>query len=312
METVVLGRTGLRASVAGLGCGGHSRLGMGSGHDEVHAARLVAHALDLGINFIDTARAYRTESAVGRALRGKRDTVIISSKFIPGTRDRPLSAADLRESLEKSLARLNTDYIDIFHLHGVPLDLYDHCVQILVPELQSQQQAGKIRFLGITEAFVRDTSHAMLDRALDDDLFDVVMVGFNLLNPSARRVVFPRTRSRNVGTLIMFAVRRALSQPEALLELVERLVQKEQVDASRIDQKAPLAFLDSHPQVRSVVDAAYRFCRHEPGANVILTGTGDPDHLTANVASISGPPLPDELLDRLRDLFADVDSQSGE
>ena len=67
MQTVRLGRTELEVSVAGLGCGGHSRLGMATGHDETHAANLVRHALDLGITFIDTARVYGTESAVGAA-----------------------------------------------------------------------------------------------------------------------------------------------------------------------------------------------------------------------------------------------------
>ena len=80
MEHVRLGRTGVEVSVAGLGCGGHSRLGMANGHDEAHATRIVEAALDLGIDFIDTARAYGTEVAVGKALHGRRDKVVISTK----------------------------------------------------------------------------------------------------------------------------------------------------------------------------------------------------------------------------------------
>jgi len=60
-----------------------------------------------------------------------------------------------------------------------------------------------------------------------------------------------------------------------------------------------------------VVEAAYRFCRYEPGADVILTGTGDPEHLKANVKAILAPPLPPEILDRLRGVFGSVDSVSG-
>ena len=75
MQTVMLGRTGLPVSVVGLGCGGHSRLGMTNGADEVQASRVVAAAIDLGIDFIDTARAYGTEGAVARAIRGRRDSV---------------------------------------------------------------------------------------------------------------------------------------------------------------------------------------------------------------------------------------------
>ncbi len=310
METVKLGRTGLDVSVAGLGCGGHSRLGMGAGRDEAHAARVVSHGLDLGINFIDTARAYRTETAVGRAIAGKRDQVILSTK-VSGFGDTLLSAEALTASLEKSLGRLQTDYIDVFHLHGVRPEQYDHCLQELVPELHRQRELGKLRFLGVTEQFGADPGHRMLQRALPDDLFDVVMVGFSLLNPSARERVFPLTLGHDVGTLIMFAVRRALSQPEALKELVAGLVASGEVDASKLNADDPLHFLREHSGVSSVVEAAYRFCRHEPGAHVILTGTGSPEHLTENVAAIQAPPLPDELSTALRQLFGGVDSVSG-
>jgi len=311
MQTTKLGRTGLEVSVAGLGCGGHSRLGMSAGNDEAHAARVVSHALDLGMNFIDTARAYRTETAVGKAIAGRRDQVILSTKASAGRGDVLLSAEELTISLEKSLTRLDTDYVDVFHLHGVRPEQYDHCVKTLVPELLRQRDLGKLRFLGITEQFVSDTGHQMLQRALRDDFFDVVMVGFNLLNPSARERVFPHTIEADVGTLIMFAVRRALSQPEALSDLVAGLVASGEVDARTLNAEDPLRFLREHADVSSIVEAAYRFCRHEPGAHVVLTGTGNPDHLEENVAAIQAPPLPDEIQSALRDLFGNVDSVSG-
>jgi aryl-alcohol dehydrogenase-like predicted oxidoreductase len=311
MQTVQLGRTGLEVSVAGLGCGGHSRLGMTAGKDEAHATRVVSHALDLGINFIDTARAYQTESAVGKAIAGRRDQVVVSTKVSAGRGDTLLSAAELTASLEKSLGRLGTDYVDVFHLHGVRSEQYDHCVEVLVPEMQRQRDLGKLRFLGVTEHFGGDPGHRMLQRALPDDIFDVVMVGFNLLNPSARERVFPLTLEHKVGTLIMFAVRRALSQPEVLKELVAGLVARGEVDPSQLDADNPLHFIGEHSDVASVVEAAYRFCRHEPGAHVILTGTGNPDHLTKNVAAIQASTLPDELNSALRQLFGTVDSVSG-
>ncbi len=311
MQTTTLGRTGLTVSVAGLGCGGHSRLGMTAGNDEAHAARVVSHALDLGINFIDTARAYRTENAVGKAIAGKRDRVVVSTKVSAGRGDTLLTAQELTSSLEKSLARLDTDYVDVFHLHGVRPEQYDHCVDVLVPEMRRQRALGKLRFLGITEQFVRDTGHHMLQRAIRDDFFDVVMVGFNLLNPSARERVFPQTLEHDVGTLIMFAVRRALSQPEALKDLVTQLVERGEVDARDLETEDPLHFLRERTDVSGVVEAAYRFCRHEPGADVILTGTGNPDHLTQNVAAIQAPPLPEDIDTAFRQLFGNVDSVSG-
>jgi len=311
MQTVRLGRTRAKVSVAGLGCGGASRLGMARGADMRQAAGIVRRALDLGVSFIDTARAYGTEEAVGAGIAGRRHEVFLSTKASPGRAGAPTTAAELTESLEGSLRRLGTDHVDVFHLHGVKPDQYDHCAEILVPEMRRQQAAGKIRFLGITEHFGSDTGHAMLPRALADDHFDVVMVGFNLVNPSARGRVFPLTLARDVGTLIMFAVRRQLSDPAALRDAVADLIARGEIDAGLIDAADPLGFLRGHADVGSVVEAAYRFCRHEPGAGVILTGTGDAAHLEANIAAIQAPPLPQAARSRLAALLGRVDSVSG-
>ena len=308
MQTVRLGRTGLEVSVAGLGCGGHSRLGMARGKDVHHAADMVRRALDLGITFIDTARAYGTEEAVGMGVKGRRDQAVISSKAGIGRGTELMSAADMARYVNDCLRKLDTDHVDIFHLHGVTPAQYPHARDVMVPELKRQQAAGKLRFLAISEQFGGDTGHAMFGEALPNDLFDVVMVGFNILNPSARQRVFPATREKDVGTLIMFAVREALSRPEELRKVVGQLIERGEIDAASVDADDPLGFLgDGH----AVVEAAYRYCRHEPGADVILTGTGDPEHLKANVAAIQAPPLPPEILARLDTIFGRVDSVSG-
>lgn len=309
MEFTTLGRTQLKVSVAGLGCGGHSRLGTARGASTTEAADVVRHALNLGINFIDTAAAYGTEPAVGLGVEGQRESVVISTKAAASGREGLRPVPEIVASLENSLRQLNTDYIDVFNLHGVTLSDYDHAVNEVVPELHRQQQLGKIRYLGVTEAFIRDPGHDMLKKALVDDLFDVVMVGFNLLNPSARTSVFPLTLKNNVATQIMFAVRRALSQPEALLELVGELVEQQLVQG--LDLTDPLGFMSEHLEIKSIVEGAYRFCRHEPGATVVLTGTGSQDHLTENVASILAPPIPPEVASTLEELFGQIDSVSG-
>ncbi|HLY80514.1 MAG TPA: aldo/keto reductase [Caulobacteraceae bacterium] len=312
MQTVRLGRTGLEVSVAGLGCGGHSRLGMARGKDVHHAADMVRRALDLGITYIDTARAYGTEEAVGLGLKGRRDEAVISTKAGVGRGERGLvSAADMARYIDDSLTKLQTDHIDVFLLHGVTLPEHEHAMAVLVPELQRQKAAGKIRFVAASEQFGGDPGHAWLQQALPDDPFDVLMVGFNLLNPSARQRVFPQTIKQDIGTLIMFAVRDALSRPEHLRRVVGELIDRGQVDAASVDADDPLGFLRDVPGAPSVVEAAYRFCRHEPGAHVILTGTGDPAHLKANIASILAPPLPPETLARLQAIFGRVDSVSG-
>lgn len=319
MQTVRLGRTGAEVSVAGLGCGGASRLGLAYGASVDQAADLVRRALDLGITFIDTAHAYGTEDAVGKGLAGRRDRAFISTKVGPtrsgglwgiGARSRLLTAREIAQAVEISLRRLRTDRVDLFNLHGVTVDELPHCLEVLVPELKRQQAAGKIRFLGVTEKFVADTRHAMLAKALaGDHPFDVVMTGFSLLNPGARRSVLPLAGAGDVGVLVMFAVRRALSDPATLRETVEGLVQGGEVAAGLLDPASPLGFLG--PDGAAVVDAAYRFCRHEPGTHVILTGTGKVEHLKRNIASILAPPLPADDLARLEAAFGRVESLSG-
>jgi aryl-alcohol dehydrogenase-like predicted oxidoreductase len=222
-----------------------------------------------------------------------------------------ITPKDVAKSLEGSLKRLGTDYVDVYHLHGVTLEDYDYLVSEIIPTLQKLREQGKIGFIGITERFNYDPQHAMLQRALQDDVWDVMMVGFNMLNQSARHRVFPKAVEKNIGILIMFAVRLALSRTERLAQIIQELVEKKQVDPADIDRDDPLGFLVHEGGAVSLVDAAYRFCRYEPGTHVILSGTGNPDHLEENTESFSRPPLPQEDVLRLEHIFRRVDSVSG-
>ncbi len=299
MEMTTLGRTGLEVSRFGLGAGGSARLGTGAPDGERDAVRLVRAALDAGVNFIDTAEVYGTEDAIGKAIAGRRQEIVLSSKKFP----RDLTAESIREGLDASLKRLGTDYLDIYHLHGVRPDHYADVCDVAIPVLHDLQRAGKIRHLGVTELFEQDTSHSMLQRALIDDVFDVVMVGFNLLNPSARRLVFPQTRARNVGVLVMFAVRAALSRPERLAGILAELLAR-----GEIPEGATLDFLGD---AAAITEAGYRFCRHEPGVDVVLGGTSRIDHLLANLAAMERGPLSASALAELERLFGNVESVSG-
>jgi aryl-alcohol dehydrogenase-like predicted oxidoreductase len=322
MERVTLGRTGLTVGVMGLGCGGHSRLGLAQNKGEENAVAVVRRAVELGANLIDTAEAYGTEEAVGKALAEggiPRGSVVLSTKIGPRRQGEQETPAGLKERLDVCLRRLRTDHVDILHLHGVQDADYDHCAAVLVPAMRELRDAGKVRFLGITEAFGPDPRHKMLSRAVQDpaDPWDVVMVGFNLLNQSARERVLPHTRARGIGTLCMFAVRRALSSPDALRETVAGLRERGELPAEAADLLGaddPLGFLfqgDTPDAARSQTEAAYRFCRHEPGIDVVLSGTGSVAHLEENATALNRPPLPAAEADRLRRAFAGVDSVSG-
>jgi len=295
MEYTTLGRTGLKVSVAGLGCGGSSKLGLGTGHSEAHAIAIVRRALDLGVNFIDTAQYYGTETVVGAAIKGRaRDSVVISTKHKVSLREGTIfSAAEILAGLDRSLRALDTDHVDIFCLHTVLPHEYERVMTEIVPALLHEKARGKFRFLGVTEFAGGDPRHDMLARALADDCWDVMMVAFHMLNQNARQRVFPRTQAQNIGTLLMFAVRAIFSVPGRLQRDIAALAAEGKVPKWLADKKQPLDFLlHDNGGAQSIIEAAYRYARHEPGANVVLFGTGNPDHIEPNVRAILQPPLP--------------------
>jgi aryl-alcohol dehydrogenase-like predicted oxidoreductase len=124
-------------------------------------------------------------------------------------------------------------------------------------------------------------------------------------------LVFKKSVEKNIGILNMFAVRRAFSNPERLSQIISELVEKEQVNPEDIDEKHPLNFLIHENGALSLTDAAYRFCRYEPGVHVVLSGTSNPDHLRANIESLSRPPLPEQDVAKIKEIFKKVDSVSG-
>jgi aryl-alcohol dehydrogenase-like predicted oxidoreductase len=225
--------------------------------------------------------------------------VILSTKYY----SQEASADRIVEALDHSLRTIGTDYLDIFHLHGVLPDDYDRAVDTLVPALMRERERGKFRFLGITERTSMDLEHVALTRALRDDCWDVMMVSFNLMHQGACAHVLPTARTRNVGTLIMAPARCLVSTPDRLAQAVKALAEEGTLPAALGETDDPLGFLVYEGGADSLLDAAYRFARHETGADVILFGTGNLDHLEANIASLLKQPLPKTSVDRLTALF---------
>lgn len=310
MDYVTFGRTGLNVSVMGLGCGGPSRIGQSTDRSEAESVAIIRTALDAGVNFLDTAEAYNTEMLVGQALHGvDRDKIVISTKK---SYRKEISPALVREGVETSLRQLQTDYIDIYNLHGVNPEHYPMLRDEILPTFFALRDEGKIRFIGVSEMFNEDKTHQMLVDSLPDDVWDVAMIGFNILNQSARWRIFPKLIEQNVAVQIMFAVRRALSQPDKLRVAIQELIDADQLDPAEIDLANPLNFVLEESDATDIVDAAYRFCRYEPGVHVVLSGTGNPAHLQANIDSLCRPPLPEAVVQKLRHIFRKADAVTGQ
>lgn len=197
IPTRILGRTGLRVSMIGLG-GYHA----GVPDKEEDSIAIIHRALDLGINFFDNADCYqesRAEERMGKGLEGRRQKIILMTKV--DQRD----AKGARETLEASLRRLRTDYLDLWQFHGV--GKIDELDKIFGPggAMETAQQArkeGKIRFIGLTGHF----DPAVHLEAIKRYPFDAIQMPINVVDPhfkSFRKTVVDEAVKRNVGIIAM-------------------------------------------------------------------------------------------------------------
>lgn len=302
MEYRPLGNTGLSVSVAGLGCGGNSRLGLGRGASFDECVEVVRTAVDLGVNFLDTGEAYGTEEIVGTAARSyDRDRLVISTKAI--FRSGSDTAETVTRRVEGALKRLGLDYVDVFHFHAVHPTAYDFHHDDLAPALVKLKEQGKVRHVGITETGPNDPEQKMLARATREAPWEVVMLAYSLMNQGARHKIFPVTQRRGVGTLLMFVVRNLFSNAAYRRDVFAGLVEQGHLPRSILSEADPLGFLLAEGGAESITDAAYRYARHEQGADVILFGTGNKAHVQDNVASILRPPLAAPIIERLHASF---------
>ena len=304
MEYIKLGKTGLKVSIACLGCGGSSTIGKSTGKTENQSINLIKAALDLGVNFFDTANVYGTERILGEAIKTvSRDKIVISTKHQVSTKDKKYSSIDIISGIENSLKELKTDYIDIFHLHGVAPKDFDHAIS-LMPELMREKEKGKFRFLGITESSPIDHNQITISKALNTNYFDVVMLAFSIMNQNAKKEILPKTMSKNIGTMSMFVVRSLFSVKGRLKQDIDELVKNKQLPEWFLDEKEPLEFILKNSGAQNIIDACYRYVRHQKGIDTVLFGTGNINHLKKNIRSIVNLKLSNVCINKINKYFS--------
>jgi L-galactose dehydrogenase len=308
MQYRTLGRTGWKVSLLGLGTGGRSQLGQRYELPHDASTRLVRHALDNGVNLIDTAPGYGdSEARLGHALRDvPRDTYFLSTKFQPhASRDDLYTTDDLRRSLEQSLRALGTEYVDVLYLHGVGPEPYAAMNERFLPELRKARDQGLIRAIGLSERYQSDHTHAMAQRAITDGFYDVLMVGLNLMSPDAVTSVLPLAGQYEIGIVVMCAVRTVLVDPAQWRRYLEAWEREGLLQPGTVDHDAPFDWLlDEHAPTVSA--AAYKFAAAHPAAASVLTGTANVDHFDENLRAILGPRLPDHHAQRVMQIFGPV------
>ena len=307
-----LGRTGLKVSLLSYGSGGHSLLGQNKGMSPKDQDALIRRCLDLDINMFDTSVLYaESEAILGRALKGvPRDSYIMATKWFHmsdgqmATDGRPLEA-----SVESSLRRLGTDYVDIMQLHGLHVTKYHEAVERFYPTLKQLQQAGKVRFIGFSEQYPGDNDPkqqaSVLALKTHPDMWDTIMLKYGIINQYAAKEALPLAIEHGVGILNMAAVRLKITRPHLLKQLVADWKRRGLIAADGLPDVDPLGWL-VHDDVDSVVSAGYKFAADHPGVSTVHTGTANIDHLEKNVAAIEKPFLPELDHRRLVELFSDI------
>ncbi len=199
MQHRTLGRTGIQVSEISFG-GVEIGLPYGIGIKTIadmpgneEAIHILQAALECGINFFDTARAYgKSEEIIGQALKAKRDQVVICSKCSLSPDSDP--ATTIRNSLQTSLAALQTDYLDILMLHNANLEsLQNPRIADAFTELKRK---GLIRAMGVSTYSVEET-----DLAIDKSVWDVMQISFNLMD-QRHGALFDKAQAAGVGLVI--------------------------------------------------------------------------------------------------------------
>ena len=310
MEYRTLGRTGIRVSLASFGTGGPSQFGQHKGLEQKQQTELIRRCLELGVNLFDTHEAYgSSEIILGAALRGvPRNSYYLVTKWAYHRNGGVgQDAAAFRASVERSLRRLNTDYVDVIMIHGILAAEYDSVVERFVPTLERLRDEGKVRFRGFSTRYIADPAQEILPVAFRShpELWDVAMLKYGILNQIAAKEALPLAMEHNIGVLNMASVRIKLPVPELLEELIAEWKDKGYIPRDSLPMHNPLGWLVCG-EVDSVVSAAYKFAADHPAIGSVITGTSSVKHLNANIAALEKPRLPEEDSARLKMLFGDI------
>ena len=326
MQSRSLGKTGLTVSTLGFGCGNVGGLIIRGTPAE--RERAVARAMELGVNYFDTAPSYgdgESERNLGQVLKALKARVQVGTKFRLDPHDLHEIPGAVARSLDQSLKRLALERVDLFQLHnriesarGAGAVSLGDVLNEVVPAVQKLRQQGKVGFCGITALGETRALH----QAIDSGTIDTAQVCYNLLNPSAGFAVpsgFPaqdfggllnRTRERRMGVIVIRVLAAgALSGVEARHPVAVPSVDPiatapdYRTDVTRAQR---LGALVREGHVENLIEASIRLAVSSDAVSTVLVGYSSLEHLEAAAAAVNRGPLPPAALQRLGALWSEL------
>ena len=317
MEHSILGRTGLSVSRAGFGGGGIGQVWGPT--TEAESIRSVHRALEHGITFFDVAPAYgdgKAEEALGKALAGRSEQVVVATKVRLRTDDMDDVAGAVRRSVEASLTRLQRESVDVLHVHNrftehrgeAPNSLTgDDVLGPVLDAYREVQRAGKTRFIGLS---AMDHHVPTMHRLIDSGEYDTVLAYYNLLNTTAQLSkplgaevfdngqIIPRARSQGMGIIgirshAAGALTPALDRPPAP---GDALMEADLRKADMLD-----FLLDGH--IESLSQAAMVFSLMNADIDTTVPGVKNAAEAEEIARCADLPPIPGAHLQRLQQLY---------
>ncbi|MGH2592835.1 MAG: aldo/keto reductase [Anaerolineae bacterium] len=299
-----LGRSGLKVSAVGLG--GNR---FGSKCDLETTKRILHTALDLGVNFIDTADVYaagRSEEFIGEAIHGRRDRVVVATKVFgkvgDGPNDRGASRQHILQAVEASLRRLQTDTLDLYQIHewdeATPIDETMRALDDLV-------RAGKVRYIGASNFAAWQVCRANdLTEMRGWTAFVSVQPEYHMLERGIEAELVPYGKAFNVGILPYFPLaggfltgkyRRGQAAPPGSRGESSHYVQKYMTDASYtlVERLTHFAGERGH----SLTELAIAWLLAQPQISSVISGATSAEHVAANVKAADWALSVDELAD---------------
>ena len=271
METRQLGSTDILVSRLGVGL---SEIGYAAVEDG-RASEVLNIALDNGINFLDTAACYNiSEELVGRTVAHRRGEYFLATKaghVAGGYEGEAWTAQTIRDSIDRSLKRMKTDYVDLVQLHSCSREILMRGE--VIEAVQQAQQEGKARYIG----YSGDNEAALW--AVESGHFATLQTSFNLVDQKARFKLFPRASAQGMGVIVKRPIANsawgATSSPSAYAEQY----------FARAKAMAAIGELEGAPANRILLALGFTFAH--PEVDVAIVGTKTPKYMQANVAMVN-------------------------